>query len=154
MAEPLIKKPTFKQMYQNFVFFHDTNQRIEMGKKCLLKLIESMPDKMKIALTTFNTASNVIMPLSPKSELKAISHKINSIYPEGDTNLTTALQGAANCLEDSTAKFKRVIIITDGWDDRNNFMDLATELNKKDISITILSIDSGSNSNMYSRYPI
>ena len=81
MAEPLIKKPTFKQMYQNFVFFHDTNQRIEMGKKCLLKLIESMPNKMKIALTTFNTASNVIMTLSPKSELKAISHKINSIFP-------------------------------------------------------------------------
>ena len=55
-------------------------------------------------------------------------------------------------MEDSTAKFKRVIIIADGWDNRNDFMNLATELNKKNILITILSIDSGSNSNMYSRF--
>ena len=92
MSEPIIKKPTFKQIYQNFEFFRDNNKRIEMGKKGLLKLIESMPDKMKIALTTFNSLSKIIMPLSPKSELKTISHKINSICPNGDTNLTAAFK--------------------------------------------------------------
>ena len=43
----------------------------------------------------------------------------------------------------STAKFKRVIIITDGWDNHDSFMNLAKELNEKDILITVLSIDSG-----------
>ena len=156
MGNIVRKKPTFKEMFENV----EVNQkvgsseknRIEMAKECLFKLIESMTDKMKMALTTFDTTSTVIMPLSPKQELKSISNRIHSIKECGGTDLTVALRGAADCLSESTAKFKRVIIITDGWDDQGDFMNLATELNKKDILITILSIDEGSNSNMYSKF--
>ena len=156
MGNIVRKKPTFKEMFENVevnqkVGFSKKN-RIEMAKECLFKLIESMTDKMKMALTTFDTTSTVIMPLSPKQELKSISNRIHSIKEYGGTDLTVALKGAADCLSESTAKFKRVIIITDGWDDQGDFMNLATELNKKDILITILSIDEGSNSNMYSKF--
>jgi hypothetical protein len=156
MGNIVRKKPTFKEMFENVevnqkVGFSEKN-RIEMAKECLFKLIESMTDKMKMALTTFDTTSTVIMPLSPKQELKSISNRIHSIKECGGTDLTVALKGAADCLSESTAKFKRVIIITDGWDDQGDFMNLATELNKKDILITILSIDEGSNSNMYSKF--
>ena len=54
-------------------------------------------------------------------------------------------------MNQSRAKFKRVIIITDGWDNRPEFMEIARELNKKDILITVLSIDSGSNSSNYEK---
>ena len=156
MGNIVRKKPTFKEMFENVevnqkVGFSE-KKRIEMAKECLFKLIESMTDKMKMALTTFDTTSTVIMPLSPKQELKSISNRIHSIKECGGTDLTVALKGAADCLSESTAKFKRVIIITDGWDDQGDFMNLATELNKKDILITILSIDEGSNSNMYSKF--
>ena len=156
MGNIVRKKPTFKEMFENVevnqkVGFSE-KKRIEMAKECLFKLIESMTDKMKMALTTFDTTSTVIMPLSPKQELKSISNRIHSIKECGGTDLTVALKGAADCLSESTAKFKRVIIITDGWDDQFDFMNLATELNKKDILITILSIDEGSNSNMYSKF--
>ena len=148
------KKPTYREMYNN-IEVNNNNEgktRIEIAKDCLFKLINSMTDKMKMALTTFNTMSNLIIPLSPKQELKSISNRINSINAGGGTNLCAALNGAGDCLNDSTAKFKRVIIITDGWDNRDDFMNMAKELNKKNILITILSIDSGSNSNMYSKF--
>ena len=74
-----------------------------------------MNDKMNLALTTFNYNSQLIIPLSPKKEILSISNKINEIKSGGDTNLTIVLQEAADCLNDSRAKFKRVIIITDGW---------------------------------------
>ena len=90
------KKPTFKEMYEkeeenNAYHNYDANynneayhndggkNRLQMAKDCLFKLIESMTDKMKMALTTFDTYSEVVMPLSPKQELKSISHRINSI---------------------------------------------------------------------------
>ena len=148
------KKPTYREMYNN-IEVNNNNEgktRIEIAKDCLFKLINSMTDKMKMALTTFNTMSNLIIPLSPKQELKSISNRINSINAGGGTDLCAALNGAGDCLNDSTAKFKRVIIITDGWDNRDDFMNMAKELNKKNILITILSIDSGSNSNMYSKF--
>ena len=158
MTSQMVKKPTFKEMFekgndeQDQAVFNGGKVRIELAKECLFKLINSMTDKMKMALTTFDTESKVIMPLSPKQELLSISHRINNITANGGTDLTVALKGAADCLLESTAKFKRVIIITDGWDNRDEFINLATELNQKDILITILSIDSGSNSDMYSKF--
>ena len=158
MQSPMTRKPTFKEMFnqekqgQNSKERNYGKQRIELAKECLFKLVDSMTDKMQMALTTFDTQSNVIIPLSPKQEIKSISNIINNIQANGGTDLSIALKGAANCLDNSTSKFKRVIIITDGWDDRGTFMELARELNKKNILITILSIDEGSNSNMYSKF--
>jgi hypothetical protein len=135
MTSQMVKKPTFKEMFekgndeQDQAVSNGGKVRIELAKECLFKLINSMTDKMKMALTTFDTESKVIMPLSPKQELLSISHRINNITANGGTDLTVALKGAADCLLESTAKFKRVIIITDGWDNHDSFMNLAKELN-------------------------
>ena len=154
MKSYITKKPTFKEMFKNVRQNEErenSKNRLSIAKECLFKLIDSMNDKMQMALTTFNTVSQVIIPLSPKNEIKSISNKINYINANGGTDLAVALQGAANCLNQSTAKFKRVIIITDGWDNRPEFMEIARELNKRDILITVLSIDSGSNSSNYDK---
>ena len=159
MGAGIERKPTFKELLEEKESNNKINRRnlvsekdrITMAKECLFKLIDSMNDKMNMALTTFDTQSNVIIPLSPKSEILSISNLINNIKAQGGTDLSVALRGAADCLLQSKAKFKRVIIITDGWNDTPNFMDLAREYNKKDILITVLSIDSSSNSSLYEK---
>ena len=155
MSNGINRKPTFKELLQNpnehNNFEYSNKDRLTIAKECLFKLIDSMNDKMNMALTTFDTQSKVIIPLSPKKEIKSISHLINNIKTEGGTDLSEALKGAADCLLESKAKFKRVIIITDGWNNNSYFMDLARAYNKKDILITVLSIDSSSNSSIYEK---
>ena len=130
MDDSFGKKPTFKELalqndempnnnYYNYNF--NGKKRIIVAKECLFKMIDSMSDKVQMALTTFNTKSTMIIPLSPKKELKSISHNINGVHAGGGTDLYAALSGAASCLSESTAKFKRVIIITDGWDNNPGF---------------------------------
>ena len=125
--------------------------RLQIAKECLFKMIDTMNDKVQMALTTFDTKSKLIISLSPKEELKTMYNSINNIQAEGGTDLTIALEGAANCLSESTAKFKRVIIITDGWDNKPKFMEVARNLNKQNILITILSIDPNANSDLYEK---
>ena len=43
-----------------------------------------MNDKMNTAITTFNTESKMIIPLSPKQEIKSISNAINDITMSGE----------------------------------------------------------------------
>ena len=155
MRSTVSMKPTFKEMYEqdgNPNPNDGNKNRLELAKECLFKLIHSMNDKMNMALTTFNNESKLIIPLSPKKELISISNTINNITLNGSTSLYAALKGAADCLKESRAKFKRVIIITDGWDNDPHFMQLARELNTKDILITILSIESSSNSEMFQQF--
>ena len=152
------RKPTFKELLEEEGPKSSMNQklnseknRITIAKECLFKLIDSMNDKMNMALTTFDTQSTVIIPLSPKKEILSISSQINNIQANGGTDLSVALKGAADCLLESKAKFKRLIIITDGWNDSPIFMDLARQYNQKNILITVLSIDSSSNSSVYEK---
>ncbi len=156
MKNGFYKKPTFKELalqneeipnynYNNY----KGKSRLGLAKECLFKMIDSMSDKVQIALTTFNTVSKMIITLSPKKELISISYNINEIKASGGTDLRVALEGAANCLTESTAKFKRVIIITDGWYGEPGFMDLARQLNDQNILITVLSIDSSANTEAY-----
>ena len=149
-------KPTFKELAleienegkkkQRNLDFRD---RLTIAKECLFKMIDTMNDKVQMALTTFDTESKQVICLSPKEELQSISNLINNIRAKGGTDLVVALKGAAECLNESTAKFKRVIIITDGWDRKPNFMDVAKKLNEKNILITVISIDPSANSSLY-----
>ena len=160
MNSRIEQKETFKELAlknENENENQDNNNlkayknRLEIAKECLFKMINTMNDKVQMALTTFDTRSRLIINLSPKQELLSVSNLINNIKTEGGTNLSVALEGAAQCLNDSTAKFKRVIIITDGWDNNPKFMEIARNLNEKNILITILSIDPNANSNLYDK---
>lgn len=156
-------KPTFKELaleinkegkeQHNNSNFNELKKkdRLTIAKECLFKMIDTMSDKVQMALTTFNIESKQIICLSPKEELKSISNLINEIKPGGGTDLVVALKGAAECLNESTSKFKRVIIITDGWNNNSNFMDVAKQLNEKNILITVISIDPSANSSLYEK---
>ena len=168
MNSPINKKPSFKELAlkieneneqsnnRNYNDYNEGNnlpkkKRLAIAKECLFKMIETMSDKVQMALTTFDTQSNLVISLSPKEELLSISNVINKIEARGGTDLTVALKGAADCLKESTAKFKRVIIITDGWDNKESFMDLSKKLNKENILITVITIDPSGNSSLYDR---
>ena len=163
MGNIINEKPSFKELAlkeengennlneENNMEHTKKKDRLTIAKECLFKMIDTMNDKIQMALTTFDTESKLIISLSPKKEIKSISNVINNIKEGGGTDLTVALEGAAECLKDSTSKFKRIIIITDGWDNNSNFMNLARRLNEKNILITILSIDPGANTSLYER---
>ena len=42
------------------------NDRLTFAKECLFKMINSMNDKVQMALTTFNSESKLVISLSPK----------------------------------------------------------------------------------------
>lgn len=54
MKSYITKKPTFKEMFKNVRQKRSTEDRLSIAKECLYKLIDSMNDKMQMALTTFN----------------------------------------------------------------------------------------------------
>ena len=96
-------KPTFKELAleienegkkkQRNLGFRD---RLTIAKECLFKMIDTMNDKVQMALTTFDTESNKVICLSPKEELKSISNLINNIRAQGGTDLVVALKGQQN----------------------------------------------------------
>lgn len=156
MSSPFIPGPTFKETALDNVpdrkNYNGKKSRIEIAKECLYKMVNSMDEKVQMALTKFNHESQKIIDLSPKDEILSVINKIDSLKAEGGTNLFLALNGAAECLTESKAKFKRIIIITDGWNNMNDFNDRVKELSDKGIMTTVLAIESSCNSNMFDNF--
>ena len=126
--------------------------RIELAKKALLTMIDNLKDGNQMSITTFNHESHLIIPLSPKSEILMLKEKIKNINPNGGTNLTNALKGAYETLKKSKKKFKRVIIITDGWVNEPDFMNTAINVTNNGVGISVIAIDKSSNSKLFEQF--
>ena len=126
--------------------------RIELAKKALLTMIDNLKDGNQMSITTFNHESQLIIPLSPKSEILMLKEKIKNINPDGGTKLTNALKGAYETLKKSKKKFKRVIIITDGWVNEPDFMNTAINVTNNGVGISVIAIDKSSNSKLFEQF--
>ena len=126
--------------------------RIELAKKALLTMIDNLKDGNQMSITTFNNESQLIIPLSPKSEILMLKEKIKNINPDGGTKLTNALKGAYETLKKSKKKFKRVIIITDGWVNEPDFMNTAINVTNNGVGISVIAIDESSNSKLFEQF--
>ncbi len=126
--------------------------RIELAKKALLTMIDNLKDGNQMSITTFNHESQLIIPLSPKSEILMLKEKIKNINPNGGTKLTNALKGAYETLKKSKKKFKRVIIITDGWVNEPDFMNTAINVTNNGVGISVIAIDKSSNSKLFEQF--
>ena len=126
--------------------------RLELAKKGLLTMMENLKDGNQISITTFNQQSQLIIPLCPKSEILILENKIKNINANGGTSLDNALKGAYDTLKKSKKKFKRVIIITDGWVNEPNFMNTAINVTNNGVGISVIAIDKNSNSKLFEKF--
>jgi uncharacterized protein YegL len=128
-----------------------SGNKIELAKEALIKMIDNLKEGNQISILTFNTESQLIIPLSPKSEILMLKEKIKSIKADGGTDLYNALDGAYEALKNSKKKFKRIIIITDGWCDDKRFIELAEKITNENIGISVVAIESNSNAQLFEK---
>ena len=126
--------------------------RIELAKKALLTMIDNLKDGNQLSISVFNDISTTLIPLSPKSEVLFLKEKIKNIGAGGGTDLYEALKGGYETLNISKNKFKRIIIITDGWDDDKNFMNYAKTVTNNGVGISVIAIDTQSNSKLFEKF--
>ena len=126
--------------------------RIELAKEALLTMIDNLKDGNQMSISVFDDESNLIIPLSPKSEILFLEEKIKNIQTRGGTDLYEALKGAYETLKISKKKFKRIIIITDGWDNNDNFMNYAITVTNNGVGISVIAIDTQSNAILFEKF--
>lgn len=108
----------------------DSNDPNDLRKKVTKEFIDKLrDDKDRAAIVQFTSVSELIMPLtSDKTKLKNTVDGIQNsdgggcvgTDPNPGTNGAAGLREALNELQDSTAKYKYIIFLTDGVDTKND----------------------------------
>lgn len=117
--------------------------RLERAKQFINKLLASMPDD-RVALVLFAGRAYLQMPLTV--DHGSASLFINSAgpdaIPEQGTVISDALEKTALSLNGTDAKYKTVILITDGEDHEEGAISMAKKLSTQGVMINTVGIGS------------
>ena len=116
------------------------NESAILGVKALSRLD-------RVAIIAFDDTSEVIVPLTPCSDVEGIARRVRSIGPGGGTNLFPALDAAASELGRMPGGVKHVIVLTDGQTtgDPADGIAKVKELKRKGITLSTVAIGDYSN---------
>jgi hypothetical protein len=94
-----------------------------------------------LGVVVFNSNYEVLRPLTPNRDPEATAQALRTIAPGGGTNLGPALQRAGEMLDESEAKVKQVVVMTDGRSQNADAMPaLATELARRGVRVTAIGV--------------
>ena len=117
--------------------------RLERAKQFIRKLMDEMPDD-RIALVLFAGKAYLQMPLTIDHGAAAmfVSSSSTASVPQQGTVIGEALEMSANAFDPREARFKTIILISDGEDHDEEASSVAGELADQGIMINTIGIGS------------
>ncbi len=92
----------------------DTYNRLTMAKKGAIAALDTFSDEDMVGITTFSDETKIVKPLTSIRNKEELARAINKMKTEGGTTMGPALRMCGKELNDSTAKFKTIITLSDG----------------------------------------
>ncbi|HMR83828.1 MAG TPA: VWA domain-containing protein [Niabella sp.] len=117
--------------------------RLQRAKQLISKLMDALPDS-RVGLVLFAGKAYVQMPLS--SDHGAAQMFVNEASPDAvpmkGTVISDALQESLNAFGERDAKYRAVVLISDGEDHDEEAIDLSKELSKRGLMVNTVGIGS------------
>ncbi len=121
--------------------------RLERAKQLIGKLMDAMPDD-RIALVLFAGKAYLQMPLTTDHGAAQlfVSSATPDAIPQQGTVISDALEMSARVFDNTSRKFKAVVLISDGEDHDNDAVSTAKELAAQGVMINTVGIGSANGS--------
>ena len=113
----------------------------EIANEGAAMAIESLrPDSM-IGVVTFDTFSNVVVPIQPNENPQAIADRVRGITSGGGTTIGPAMRQAYSMLQETDAEQKMMIVLSDGVaSDRRVLPELAARIAMDGITVSTIGV--------------
>ena len=139
---------------------NSNKNRLDISKSSVIKFMKNINDTDNVSVIKFDNVAKEIIPFSNGNKFKEnfedFSKTINSLIPEGGTNLYKALDTAYNIMKkNSKNKYKRIVFITDmEYYEDITFKKLCQKSSEENIFITFLGISEQFNTELVKQVAI
>jgi Mg-chelatase subunit ChlD len=99
----------------------------------------------KLGVVLFDKVPRVVLPIQRHENFQEIKNRLDLLEAQGGTDIYKSLKTSHQLFNDSTSKFKHIILISDGQTDQADFSELLKTM--KDEKITLSTIGIGDNVN-------
>jgi uncharacterized protein YegL len=115
-------------------------QKMEMAKDASKAAVELLGPKDKVAVFAFDGETYPVVEMQPAANRGQILDKIASIDAGGGTTMAPAMEAALEALQNTVAKLKHVIILTDGISSPGDFEGITQQMTTSKITCSTVAV--------------
>jgi Ca-activated chloride channel family protein len=106
--------------------------------------IEALTDGDRVGVLTFTSGTDWVIPLAPRSTITDAAGALAGITPDGDTEISNALEVALAELAGVPEELRHIVLFTDGWDPSDaNLLPMAREIADAGVTLSVLGTGEG-----------
>jgi uncharacterized membrane protein len=119
--------------------------KIDIAKDAVIQASAILGKRDTIGVVAFDDAAHWALPATRGATPDAVESAVTPLLPDGQTNVRAGLQAAEDALNNNTtAKIKHIILLTDGWSRGGDNLDLAQRMHDEGITLSVVGAGGGS----------
>lgn len=126
--------------------------RLRLAKEAAVSALDTLRETDSIGVLAFNDSYDWVVPFTKVGDEEnkdSISRSIAGIQINGGTSIYPAVKEAVNQLkEQDTAKYKHIILLTDGEDGFTQYKDLYEKMEDENITLSTVAVSEGADTKL------
>ena len=129
---------------QNSQISRGGTPKVDIAKDAVVGAAKLLSERDTLGVVAFNSVADwVIKPAKGQTSDQIIS-ALAPIAPDGGTNVRAGLQAAEQALNETDARIKHAILLTDGWSGGGDNLDIVERMRNNGITLSVVAAGSGS----------
>ena len=115
-------------------------EKIRMAQQSVLAIADTFSSQDTIGVLAFDHTLRWVVPIQKFQDRRAFLEQVSNLTADGGTEIPPALSAAYHAVLISKAKYRHLVLITDGISEEGDSVHLATEASRQGIAISTVGI--------------
>ncbi|HUQ42790.1 MAG TPA: VWA domain-containing protein [Candidatus Limnocylindria bacterium] len=120
-------------------------RKTDIGKEAILRAAAALTARDELGVVAFDQEAHWVVNTAPLGQTGDLEGKVNTITPNGQTNIFAGLDQAVGSLEKAVATRRHIILLTDGWSTSGQYDDIVKRMKAAGITLSTVGAGGGSN---------
>jgi Mg-chelatase subunit ChlD len=118
--------------------------KVDIAKEAVMRAASALGPLDYLGVVAFDDAARWAAEPRQWPDLASLEQQIGGIQASGQTNVQAGVDAAYAALQDTDARIKHIILLTDGWTHSGDISALAREMQEQGITLSVVAAGSGS----------
>jgi Mg-chelatase subunit ChlD len=118
--------------------------KIDIAKDAVIQAVAVLGKRDTVGVVAFDSGAEWALPAQRGPSVETVEDAVAPLLPDGPTNVRAGLRAAQEALNNTNAKIKHVILLTDGWSRGGDNLDIAQQMHDQGITLSVVAAGSGS----------
>ncbi len=125
--------------------------KLDIAKEAVTQASALLGAQDTLGIVGFDTSAHWLLPTTRNTSPDEVAAAVADVSPIGDTNVRAGLQAASDALNNTNARIKHVVLLTDGWGEGidnqgigGSIVNLAEDMNSNGITMSVVAAGNGS----------